>query len=144
MHEAIAYNGDSQVTDLTYTAATAGACWPVTTTVTTTTAGLRPLLLQRYQHVGFHAQPLGAHHDVGPCRVFLRPPAAAHAASYTNWANPPTTDNRLAYDVNGNRDNTGETTSPGNRVTYDGNYYYLYDAEGNRTFKFKSTSGALD
>jgi hypothetical protein len=32
----------------------------------------------------------------------------------------------------------------GNRVTFDGDHYFRYDAEGNRTSKYKSDTGALD
>ncbi len=66
------------------------------------------------------------------------------AATYVNWANAPTTDNNLSYDANGNRNESGQTISAGNQVTFDGTYYFTFDAEGNRTAKYKSTSGSLD
>ena len=50
----------------------------------------------------------------------------------------PTTDGSIQYDNNGNNDGTGQTISAGNRVTFDGTYYYQFDAAGNRTFKYKS------
>ena len=59
-----------------------------------------------------------------------------------NWANAPTTDGSIQYDNNGNNDGTGQTISAGNRVTFDGTYYYQFDAAGNRTFKYKSDTGA--
>ncbi len=145
MSEALSYNGDSQATDIGFTSATTGDMlagyhyaynndqavtdlysYSDTNTSVSTPNPSEPTTT--WAHAGYsydHQQQLTA-------------------TSYTYWANPPTTDGSLAYDANGNRDNTGETVSPGNQVTYDGTYYYLYDAEGNRTFKFKSTSGALD
>jgi RHS repeat-associated protein len=65
------------------------------------------------------------------------------SATYYNFANAPATDNFLAYDANGNRTDSGHT-STANRVTFDGTYYYQYDANGNRTEKYKSGTGALD
>ena len=62
----------------------------------------------------------------------------------SNFANPPTTSTSETYDPNGNRANTGEVVSYGNRLLFDGTYYYAYDATGNRTAKFESTTGALD
>ena len=49
-----------------------------------------------------------------------------------------------AYDANGNRSVPTGTIGAANRVLFDGTYYYTYDAEGNRTAKFKSTDGQLD
>ncbi len=60
-----------------------------------------------------------------------------------------------AYDPNGNRTSTtdvstsDETTetdeaSAADRLLFDGAYYYTFDAAGNRTAKFSSSSGALD
>ncbi|MGO8689681.1 MAG: RHS repeat-associated core domain-containing protein [Thermoguttaceae bacterium] len=47
-----------------------------------------------------------------------------------------------SYDDNGNLGAAGDIVGPGNRLLYDGTYYYSYDADGNRTAKFKnSTSG---
>ena len=64
------------------------------------------------------------------------------SAAYTNWANAPTTDNTLNVDANGN--NTSDTVSAGNRVTFDGTYTYEYDAEGNRIAKWINNSGGPD
>jgi len=53
-----------------------------------------------------------------------------NAVAYTNWLNEPTTDNSLAYDPNGNRtqsslpDSITSATGAGNRVLYDGTYFY--------------------
>ena len=85
----------------------------------------------------------------GRLRDGLRPPAVfpsvpSVTATYANWANAPTTDGSIQYDNNGNNDGTGQTISAGNRVTFDGTYYYQFDAAGNRTFKYKSDTGALD
>ena len=64
------------------------------------------------------------------------------STSYANFANAPA-DASQTYDYNGNATNNG---SPGaaNRLLYDGQYYYAYDADGNRTAKFESATGALD
>ena len=67
------------------------------------------------------------------------PPAAA---TYTNWANAPTTDADRGYDNNGN---LVGSEAIANRLSFDGTYYYQYGAEGNRTAKFKSSDwGTLD
>jgi YD repeat-containing protein len=47
------------------------------------------------------------------------------------------TDETYTYDANGNRTNTGYTTSTNNLVTSDGTYNYTYDDEGNRTSRTK-------
>jgi YD repeat-containing protein len=70
--------------------------------------------------------------------------SGGYSVVYTNWANAPTTDNSITYDYNGNRNSSGATVSAGNQVTFDGTYYYQFDAEGNRIAKFKSDTGALD
>ncbi len=85
----------------------------------------------------------------GRLRDGLRAPAVFPSISgatvaYANWANAPTTDGSIQYDLNGNNVGGTQTISAGNRMTFDGTYYYLFDAAGNRTFKFKSTSVALD
>ena len=49
------------------------------------------------------------------------------------------TDETYEYDDNGNRTEVNQvtwTTGPHNRLTSDGTYAYLYDAEGNRRFRF--------
>ena len=66
------------------------------------------------------------------------PSVPSVTATYANWASAPTTDGSIQYDNNGNNDGTGQTISAGNRVTFDGTYYYQFDAAGNRTFKYKS------
>ncbi len=159
MHEAIAYNGDSQVTDLTYTANSAGSAllagyhygydydglvsdlYSYSDTLDTAdlTSSYSTWAHAQYGYDG--RQQLGD--DSGGGYDL----SGGFSAVYTNWANAPTTDNWLYYDVNGNRTESGssdETTAPGNRLTFDGEYYYLYDQEGNRTARFKSTHDALD
>ena len=56
------------------------------------------------------------------------------------------TDEDYDYDDNGNRTNTGYTTSTGNRMLTDGTYTYQYDANGNRTLRYVdgNTNGELD
>ena len=63
-----------------------------------------------------------------------------------NFVNPPTSSTSQAYDSNGNRTATNGVaeTSATDRLLFDGTYYYAYDAAGNRTAKFESTTGALD
>ena len=83
----------------------------------------------------------------GRLRDGLRAPAVfpsvpSATVAYANWAELPTTDGSIQYDNNGNNDGTGQTISAGNRVTFDGTYYYQFDAAGNRTFKYKSDTGA--
>ncbi len=72
------------------------------------------------------------------------PSVPSVTAAYANWADAPTADGSIQYDNNGNNVGIGQTVSTGNRMTFDGTYYYQFDAAGNRTFKFKSTSVALD
>ena len=67
------------------------------------------------------------------------------AVAYTNWANAPTTDGSYNYDANGNRTEGSYTTGANNELTFDGTYYYSYDAEGNCQFRYKNaTDAALD
>lgn len=47
-----------------------------------------------------------------------------------------------SYDANGNRTNTGYTTTSDNKLTSDGTYNYTYDNEGNVTKKTTISSGA--
>ena len=68
------------------------------------------------------------------------PSVPSVTAAYANWADAPTADGSIQYDNNGNNVGIGQTVSTGNRMTFDGTYYYQFDAAGNRTFKFKSTS----
>jgi RHS repeat-associated protein len=65
--------------------------------------------------------------------------------TYINFANTPGNSSQT-FDSNGNRTSTDDTSeaSSTNRLLYDGNYYYNYDANGNRTAKYMSTSGAID
>jgi YD repeat-containing protein len=53
-----------------------------------------------------------------------------------------------SYDANGNRNVTGtDVVGAGNRLLYDGTYYYQYDAEGNCIAKFRNSTlgdGQLD
>ena len=56
------------------------------------------------------------------------------------------TDESYTYDDTGNRVNDGYTVGANNRMTSDGTFYYLYDAEGNRTHRFidANQNGQLD
>ena len=74
-------------------------------------------------------------------RSFLRFPASPSPMPTGPRA---TTDGSIQYDNNGNNDGTGQTISAGNRVTFDGTYYYQFDAAGNRTFKYKSDTARAD
>ena len=42
-----------------------------------------------------------------------------------------------SYDAAGNRNTAGNIVGPGNRLLFDGKYYYSYDAEGNRTSQYQ-------
>ena len=55
-------------------------------------------------------------------------------------------DESYQYDDNGNRVNNGYAVGTNNEMTSDGTYRYLYDAEGNRTRKFRdqNANGQLD
>jgi len=55
-------------------------------------------------------------------------------------------DESYQYDENGNRVNNGYAVGTNNQMTSDGTYRYLYDAEGNRTRKFRdqNANGQLD
>ncbi len=61
------------------------------------------------------------------------PASQLTAADYTYQ--PAVPDEAYTYDANGNRVN-GYTVGVNNRMTSDGTYRYLYDAEGNRTARF--------
>jgi len=69
------------------------------------------------------------------------------AVSYSNFANPPGTNVSETYDANGNRNSATlppditSATGAGNRMLYDGQYYYTYDADGNRTSKYQLSGG---
>ena len=74
----------------------------------------------------------------------------AGATYSSNWKTPPATDSSYTYDATGNRVTTAATgttqwtTGTDNQLTYDGTYYYFYDAEGNRIAKFQSTDAPTD
>jgi RHS repeat-associated protein len=61
-----------------------------------------------------------------------------------------TTSDAQTLDSNGNRtqsslpDSITSAVGAGNRVLYDGTYFYRYDVAGNRIAKFKSDTGLLD
>ena len=55
-----------------------------------------------------------------------------------------TNDENWTYDLNGNRTNTGYTTTTNNRLTSDGVFNYTYDAEGNRITRTRISSAAAD
>ncbi len=54
------------------------------------------------------------------------------------------TDEANAFDVNGNRTNTGYTTATNNRLTSDGTFNYTYDNEGNRLTRTRISGAAAD
>jgi RHS repeat-associated protein len=62
----------------------------------------------------------------------------------TLFANPPTSNTSAGFDANGNRFVGAGSTGAGNRMLYDGAYFYQYDANGNRIAKYQSSTGALD
>jgi hypothetical protein len=62
----------------------------------------------------------------------------------TNFAAAPTSNTAESFDANGNRAGDSSAVGAGNRMLYDGTYYYAYDADGNRIAKYMSTTGALD
>jgi RHS repeat-associated protein len=53
------------------------------------------------------------------------------------------TDESYGYDLNGNRNTTGYTTTTGNRMTASPGYTYTYDAEGNTTAKTETATGKV-
>jgi hypothetical protein len=64
----------------------------------------------------------------------------------SNFADAPASNVSQSYDSNGNRTATNNVAqqSSSDRLLFDGQYYYAYDAAGNRTAKFESCTGALD
>ena len=68
-------------------------------------------------------------------------------ASYSNYQTTPVNLTPPAcaetYDANGNRTGGSQTTSD-NRVTFDGTYYYQYDAEGNRIARWVDNNRRLE
>src|SRR5262249_26785322 len=48
-----------------------------------------------------------------------------------------------AYDLNGNRQNTGYASGPNNQLLSDGLYAYQYDDEGNRVRRTRLVDGAM-
>ena len=73
------------------------------------------------------------------------------AATYSNFAHAPTSNTSLSYDSNGNRTNApsppntigGSNTGVGNRLLFDGTYYYTYDADGNCLMRTAVSGGAI-
>ena len=160
---AYAYDADSNLTDLTYTTDTstlAAYHWAYdadsrvtdeyslndAATVTTTTP-----VYNGWAHTEY-----GYDHD-----------SQLTSSAYSNFANAPeslttnaSTSQSQTFDSNGNRTGTTDTSTPSgggststasaspaastNRLLFDGTYYYTFDAEGNRTEKFKSSTGLLD
>jgi YD repeat-containing protein len=66
-----------------------------------------------------------------------------YADQLTQSSGPAQTSN-YGYDPAGNRTNSGYATGAYNRVLSDGRYSYEYDAEGNRTRRTDTTTGATD
>ena len=53
------------------------------------------------------------------------------------------TNESYSYDANGNRINTGYSTTTNNRLVSDGVYNYTYDNEGNRTRRTRISDGSV-
>jgi RHS repeat-associated protein len=66
-----------------------------------------------------------------------------NAGQLTQSSSPGQTSN-YGYDPAGNRSSTGYATGAYNRLQSDGRYSYEYDAEGNRTKRTDTTTGATD
>jgi hypothetical protein len=62
---------------------------------------------------------------------------------YTDFGNAPPNVSNKTYDPNSNRSELGQTITAGNRVTFDGTYYYTCDAEGNRTAKYQNAESPV-
>ena len=149
----LGYNGDSELTDLTYNTLADGTG--------TVLAGYHwdynasGAVSDMYSHNDSSAGTpntsyVSGSSNWGKATYSYDPTAQLLGASYSNFTNAPTTDSGETYDPNGNRTNVtppspaATTTGADNRLLFDGTYYYNYDAEGNRTAKFISTSGVLD
>ncbi len=153
LHEAIAYNGDSQATSLTYTNMAGGedngllagyhytyysdgpvsGLYSYADTADTGSGGASPDDYATWAEAQYtYTADAQVEGNSGGAIM-------GAAVSYTTWANAPTSDNSLTVDDNGNRTDNGSTVSAGNQVTYDGTYYYTFDAEGNRTAKYINT-----
>ena len=73
------------------------------------------------------------------------------ATTYANFAHAPASNTSLTYDSNGNRTNApsppntigGSNTGVGNRLLFDGTYYYSYDADGNCVTRTAVSGGAI-
>ena len=150
-HAAYAYNTNSELTDLTYNTATDNSG--------TVLAGYH----WDYNGPGVVGD-MYSHNDSDATT-----PEASYTGSGSNWAKSaftydptgqlvgttytqfstvqtPPDDFSPSYDPNGNRTDvtpatgTATTTGADNRLLFDGTYFYTYDAAGNRTAKFQSTS----
>ncbi|MDX1929892.1 MAG: RHS repeat-associated core domain-containing protein [Pirellulaceae bacterium] len=53
------------------------------------------------------------------------------------------TDETYGYDLNGNRNTSGYTTSTNNRTTADPGFTYTYDDQGNRTSRTETSTGKV-
>ena len=138
------YDYDQNLTGLTYVAQASGATLAAYT-YAYNTAGLQTSMTYSSNTIAWNendaysydpdGQLLGTTYNVGQTG------GEVGTSTYET-----TTGDSQAYDPNGNRTSTDSTaeSSATNRLLYDGTYYYNYDAEGNRTAKFISTSGALD
>ena len=134
------YDDDSRLTDLTYTNAQdsliAGYHWDYD-------ADSR--VSDMYSRNDTTGTPGGGYTGWAETSYSYDHDSQLTTTSYnSNFANPPTTSTSETYDPNGNRANTGDVVSYGNRMLFDGTYYYTYDQDGNRTAKYESTTGALD
>ena len=97
------------------------------------------------------ADTYGSGSDWGKTAYTYDPTAQLTAATYTSFSTAQTAPANYSadYDPNGNRtsntgaDGTGTSStaeaSSTNRLLFDGTYYYLYDAEGNRIAQYVNT-----
>ena len=144
------YNGDSELTDLTYNTLAdgtgtvlAGYHWDYNASgAVSDVFSLNDTNPTDSPDPGNNATWASATYSYDPTAQLL-------GASYsTSFANAPTTDSGETYDPNGNRASvapvspTTTTTGADNRLLYDGNFYYTYDAEGNRTAKYQISGGS--
>ena len=133
---AYTYDGDSRLTDLVYSTSGGGG-------TTTPLAGyhwdydLDSRVTDEYsQNDSSAASPNGVFTGTstsnwGKTVYSYDHDSQLKGTTYSNFANPPSTNTSQTYDANGNRTN-GSTVGAGNRLLSDGTYDYTYDADGNR------------
>ncbi len=146
------YNGDSELTDLTYNSLAdgtgtvlAGYHWDYNA------AGAVSDMYSRNDSNATTPNTTftGTGSNWGKATYSYGPTAQLLGASYSSdFANPPSTDAGKTYDPNGNRTSvapvtgTATTTGADNRLLFDGTYTFRYDAEGNRVMQWVNNSGS--